>query len=166
MVSARWAVISVTCAAAVLVLPGVASASCAGTPAPSPYAFVGTVERTESADRLAVVHTEDGGEVEVRGGETRRGISTSNDRTYEIGAKYEFHPVNDTSPFEDGACTATRLLTSAAEPPELTAGLQSGGEEPASIGSVLPPVVVSAAVLLTVLLALPLCRSARQRVAR
>lgn len=80
------------------------------------------------------------------------------------GATYEFHPVNDTSPFEDGACTPTRLLTSAAEPPELTAGLQSGGEEPASIGSVLlPPVVVSAAVLLTVLLALPLCRSARQR---
>jgi hypothetical protein len=36
--------------------------------------------------------------------------ATSVDRTYRAGAKYEFHPLNDTSPYQDNACTATHLI--------------------------------------------------------
>jgi hypothetical protein len=35
------------------------------------------------------------------------------DRTYEDGATYEFHVLNDASPYEDNACTATKLIGAA-----------------------------------------------------
>lgn len=122
----RWITAWFVCAAAVLLSPGSASASCAGTSPPSPFAFVGTVERTESMGRLAFVRAEDGGHVEVHGGETREGFATSNDRTYEDGATYEFHPIDEASPFQDDACTATRLL-------------ETAGDRPAERGSVSQP---------------------------
>jgi hypothetical protein len=103
-------------AIAVVLAPATATASCAGTPTPSPYAFVGTVERTESGGRIAFVRTEDGRDVTVWGGEVRAGVGSSVDRTYDVGATYEFHPRNDTSPFRDGACTATRLLSAGVSP--------------------------------------------------
>jgi hypothetical protein len=83
-----------------------ASASCAGPPAVSPYAFTGTVESTEAGGRIAQVVTDDGGTVEVRGASTPC-VVTSADRYYSVGRRYEFHPLNATSPYEDNACTAT-----------------------------------------------------------
>ena len=112
----RWVgwgvVVAVLAGVLVTAAPGVASASCAELHA-SPYAFVGTVEHTRSDGRLAVVRTESGRVVEVRGGETRNGFGSGEDRTYELGATYEFHPTNATGPFQDNACTATRLLVAA-----------------------------------------------------
>lgn len=87
-----------------------ASASCVGSPSPSPYAFNGTVVSTEADGRIAEVIAQDGRKVEVRGTPDASAITTV-DRTYEVGAQYEFHPVNDSSPYEDNACTATRKLS-------------------------------------------------------
>ena len=168
MVSVRWAVITVVCAAGVLFVSSTASASCAGQPTPSPHAFVGTVERTESAGRLAAVLTEGGREVEVRGGETREGVAASNDRTYDVGSTYEFHPVNAASPFQDNACTATRLLASAGELPARSVGDQPAGKitvpepgsgEPAPRGAGTQPIWLGAPFLLAGVLAVMLHRS-------
>ncbi len=65
---------------------------------------------------MARVRTEDGADVTVLGTPDRRSHITSVDRTYEVGARYEFHPINDTSPFEDTICSATRLLERNAVP--------------------------------------------------
>jgi hypothetical protein len=91
-----------------------ASASCVGSPSPSPYAFNGTVVSTEADGRIAEVIAQDGRKVEVRGTPDASAITTV-DRTYQVGARYEFHPVNDSSPYEDNACTATRKLSAADE---------------------------------------------------
>ncbi|GAA1219490.1 hypothetical protein GCM10009665_06980 [Kitasatospora nipponensis] len=32
------------------------------------------------------------------------------DRTYSVGLRYEFHPLNSSSPYHDNACTATRVV--------------------------------------------------------
>ena len=43
------------------------------------------------------------------------------DRRFDVGIRYEFHPLNGTSPYQDNACTATRevnehLTTQSARP--------------------------------------------------
>ena len=88
-----------------------AYASCAGSPEPSLHAFVGRVIATASHDRMATVHTDDGGTVQVVGTPFPVENSfSSGDRTYVVGVTYEFHPVTGTEPFEDNACTATRQV--------------------------------------------------------
>lgn len=95
--------------------PVPASASCAtDKPPPSPSAFVGVVTATASRGRVATVRIGSGTTVEVVGTPGRRrdeSAATSVDRAYEVAGRYVFHPVNDSSPFEDNACTATRLLS-------------------------------------------------------
>jgi hypothetical protein len=61
--------------------------------------------------------------------------ATSVDRTYEVGAKYEFHPLNDTSPYRDNACTATHLIgASSPDPsgPAAAAGSGTASGEPST----------------------------------
>lgn len=92
-----------------------AAASCAtDSPARSPYAFVGTVIATSEGDRVAEVVTDDGVAVIVRGAQDTSGFGntyTSVDRRYALGGRYEFHPLNNESPYSDNACTATRQLS-------------------------------------------------------
>ncbi len=90
--------------------PVQAVASCATSEGlRSQWSFEGVVTAVRSKERIATVRTDDGRTVEVRGGNSR--AVTSVDRTFEAGGRYEFHPVNTSSPFEDNACTATRLLS-------------------------------------------------------
>lgn len=89
-----------------------AFASCALAVPGSPYAFVGVVVSTQSHGRVAGVRTAAGEMVEVRGTpDTAENAASSADRTYEVGGRYEFHPVNASSPFDDNSCTQTRLLS-------------------------------------------------------
>jgi len=95
-----------------------AYASCAtGHPPRSLAAFTGVVTSTRWQGRLAEVRTDAGRSVTVRGTPGGRSTMTSVDRSYEVGGRYEFHPVNDSSPFEDNNCTATRLLSRGAAVP-------------------------------------------------
>lgn len=95
---------------------GGANASCAFPPSTSGSTFTGTVLTTQNNDRIAQVRTDAGAEVTVLGTESPDGTSASSvDRTFLAGARYEFHPINDTTPYRDNACTATRQLTAAAE---------------------------------------------------
>jgi hypothetical protein len=71
------------------------------------------VTSTERDGRIARVRTDDGQDVEVDGTPSATG-ATSVDRTYAVGTRYEFHPLNATSPFQDNACTSTRSLASQA----------------------------------------------------
>lgn len=72
--------------------------------------FTGVVVSTSMQGRVALVQTAEG-IVEVRGTAVDSGNAvTSVDRTYVVGGRYEFHPTNAASPYEDNACTATRLL--------------------------------------------------------
>lgn len=97
-----------------------ASASCGPRPAPSPDAFVGTVVETELDGRQATVETADGDTVTVVGTPNPRPSTfTTVDRTFEVGATYEFHPVNSADPYEDNACTRTHQLRGDAIPAEL-----------------------------------------------
>lgn len=86
-----------------------ASASCVEPAPTSPAVFTGTVLTTESDGRIAQVRTDDDRSVEVRGTPSPGGI-TSVDRTYIVGTRYEFHPINATDPFEDNICTNTHAL--------------------------------------------------------
>jgi hypothetical protein len=103
-------------AAALLVTSGQApaGASCASI-SRSPWSFAGVVTQVSSDDRIATVRTDDGRLVEVRG--ALHHSFTSIDRTYSPGGRYEFHPLNDSSPFEDNNCTATHLLSQGPVPP-------------------------------------------------
>ena len=102
---------------AILVPVAPANASCAASPAPSPHRFTGVVIATRSHDRIATVRTDAGATVVVRGTSARDDDGyTSVDRTYEQGARYEFHPDNATSPFMDSACSATHLIARGATP--------------------------------------------------
>jgi hypothetical protein len=87
-----------------------ASASCATPSRVSPWVFTGTVVSTERDGRVAAVRTDDGHRVEVVGTASTSGF-TSVDRAYEIGERYEFHPTNSTSPFQDNICTRTHLVS-------------------------------------------------------
>jgi hypothetical protein len=76
----------------------------------SQWVFTGTVLSTERDGRVAAVQTEAGHRVEVVGTASTGGF-TSVDRAFEIGARYEFHPTNSTSPFQDDICTRTHLVS-------------------------------------------------------
>ncbi|MDQ3503454.1 MAG: hypothetical protein M3486_07570 [Actinomycetota bacterium] len=96
---------------------GVADASCVAPPTTSASSFTGTVLATQDKDRIAQVRTDAGAEVTVVGTESPDADSASSvDRTFVTGARYEFHPLNEASPFRDNACTATRQLKAAANP--------------------------------------------------
>jgi len=97
--------------ALVVTVSGPAQASCAGPPTDSPYAFTATVVKVEDNDRVATVVRVDGREVVVLGSPYLGGSrGTSVDRHYALGGRYEFHPRNSKSPYEDDACTATRQI--------------------------------------------------------
>lgn len=105
-------------AAPLLLAAPAAHASCAGPPEPSPHAFVGTVIDVEAGGRIATVVRDDGTRVEIHGSPTPHdGAVTSVDRRFAAGGRYEFHPENARSPFEDNACTATRQLAGPTPPP-------------------------------------------------
>ena len=86
-----------------------ASASCAAPARQSPHAFTGVVVGTANDGRTATVRTDDGRTVKIIGAESGRAV-TSVDRGFRTGYRYEFHPLNDASPYRDNACTATREL--------------------------------------------------------
>ena len=92
-----------------------AAASCVtDSPDPSPNAFLGTVIATSEEDRVAEVVTDDGTTVTVEGTEYTSWWSNSRssvDRRYALGGRYEFHPLNEKSPYSDNSCTATRQLS-------------------------------------------------------
>lgn len=104
--------------------PEAAVASCAEIQVRSANAFTGVVLATRSRGRVATVRTDAGATVEVVGTPSPGSAATSVDRTYEVGARYEFHPLNGASPYQDNACTATRLLSSTAPS---AAGSESAG---------------------------------------
>ncbi len=92
---------------------GTASASCVAPEQQptSPHVFTGVVVSTSLAGRVAVVRTDAGEEVVVRGTTASAdNEATSADRSYVVGGRYEFHPLNATSTFADNACTRTLLL--------------------------------------------------------
>jgi hypothetical protein len=117
-----------------------ASASCVASPPASPWAFTGTVVSTEHDGRVAAVRTDDGRRVEVVGTSSVSGF-TSVDRDFEIGARYEFHPANSTSPYEDNICTRTHLISSPPTEPttETTLGIAhkrpAAGDTPSGLGT-------------------------------
>lgn len=108
--------------AAVLLVawPVAAQASCAGPPEDSPHAFIGTVLSVENEGRVANVVLDDGSRAVVHGSPSLgQHTRSSVDRLFAPGGRYEFHPINDASPFQDNACTATRQLAGPTpEPPE------------------------------------------------
>jgi len=134
-------------AAAVLVTWGQAPAvaSCASISG-SPWSFAGVVTQVRSDNRIATVRTDDGRLVEVRG--ALYDSFTSIDRSYSPGGRYEFHPLNDSSPFEDNNCTATHLLSQGPVPP---------AERPSRVG----PVAGAAAAVLILTVIISLRRSRR-----
>ncbi|GAA4979155.1 hypothetical protein WHI96_03885 [Pseudonocardia tropica] len=96
-----------------------ATASCVPDPRRSEDAFTGTVASTSTDGRVAQVRTDDGRDVQVVGSPTPRpNTATSVDRSYATGTRYEFHPLNPASPYEDDLCTATHEVAAAfAAPP-------------------------------------------------
>jgi hypothetical protein len=81
---------------------------------------------------VAEVVTDEGEKVTVQGTEDASWFSNSYssvDRRYALGGRYEFHPLNDESPYSDNACTATRQVSG----PPLSAFPESRAD-----GSVLP----------------------------
>lgn len=103
----------------IMVSSEIAHASCAGPPEPSPHEFTGTVIDTAEQGRVATVVTDAGRQVEVLGTQGTNWFTNSYssvDRRYALGARYEFHPLNDETPYRDNGCTATTHLAG----PELT----------------------------------------------
>jgi len=90
-------------------------ASCAVSSSQSPFWFTGTVVSTTNADRTATVRTDDGRIVIVRGSEAEGpDAHTSADRSYRVGVRYEFDPVNASSPYQDNICTGTHPVDASA----------------------------------------------------
>lgn len=128
-------------AAALIAGPGPAHASCAvqlplvESLAASSVVFTGTVLSVEGGDRIAQVLVDEvwkGGplpaQVEVRGGPGDPQAITSVDRSFARGDKYLFVPINDESPFQDNACTATREYSPELEDSRpLDASMPNGG---------------------------------------
>jgi hypothetical protein len=90
-------------------VPGVAHASCTGSPALSPNGFTGTVVRLGADDRQAFVQKDDGTQVEVDGGTIGGGFS-GEDFDFVLGARYQIEPENSRPPFLVNDCTATTRL--------------------------------------------------------
>lgn len=110
--------IALVLAAALLAGPAAtAQASCAASDNRSPYAFTGLVVATRAHDRVATVKTDEGQTVEVHGGPDDSDVFTSLDRAFERGGRYDFHPTNSSSPYQDDQCTATRLVSRVSLPP-------------------------------------------------
>lgn len=119
---AVWAIsIGLLPVAAAFFGPAPAQASCIPSPLTSPYYFTGTVTAVSNAGSIAItvgnagrtatVHTDDGRTVTVLGSDAAGpNAATSVDRTYQVGVRYEFHPLNATSPYQDNACTATHPI--------------------------------------------------------
>jgi hypothetical protein len=105
------------------VVPAVGS--CAETQIRSPYAFTGVVVSTRSQGRVATVRTDTGATVQVLGTPETNSVATSVDRTYQVGGRYEFHPINSSSPYQDNACTFTHLLSLAPPSSEPAAATNS-----------------------------------------
>lgn len=118
----RHALVPLLVVAALAVPTSSVATSCVG-PVRSRHAFVGTVLSTTSGGAVAVVRTEAGRTVQVEGSQ-----GTSVEQTYEVGRRYEFHPVNAASPYQDHLCTATRVL----QPGEVPAAAQGDGDGGAS----------------------------------
>jgi hypothetical protein len=115
-----------------------ASASCAAPPSVSPWVFTGTVVSTERDGRVAAVQTDDGHRVEVVGTtSTSTNGFTSVDRAYEVGARYEFHPANSTSPFQDNICTRTHVISpaTAATTPGTANTRPAASDAPSGLGT-------------------------------
>lgn len=94
--------------------PGPALASCAAPARTAAHPFIGTVTGVVNQGRTATVRTDDGRTVTVQGSAADTpGAATSVDRTFEQGMRYEFHPINDGSPYRDNACTATHPFAGA-----------------------------------------------------
>jgi hypothetical protein len=102
-------VVALLAAGIVAATGGPAVASCVPPPVTSSHAFTGTVVLTVAEGRITYVVTDGGRVVEVRG-TPDPSVVTSVDRTYRVGWRYEFHPLNASSPYEDNACTATHEL--------------------------------------------------------
>jgi hypothetical protein len=105
---------------------GPAAAACPESPSPSPYAFTGVVTKVRNDGRVATVRTDNGRTVQVIGGETGANQSSSVDRRYAVGGRYEFHPRNATSPYLDDSCSATRQLSGPAYDRSMNSHTPSG----------------------------------------
>jgi hypothetical protein len=142
---ARLLAVALVSGAFVTWAAGTAAASCNAGRQVSPDAFTGTVLSVELEGRVAHVRTDDGRTVVVRGTDSDSpNAFTSVDRTYSAGARYEFHPINATEPYQDNACTATREI---AAPTGTAGGAAPPATDPtrAASGSVLGGAVVAAA---------------------
>ena len=141
-----------------------ASASCAAPPPVSPLVFTGTVVSTERDGLVAKVRTDDGRRVEVVGTPSTTGM-TSVDRTFEVGARYEFHPLNETSPFQDNACTDTHVIaaptTTAKATPDAARRQPASGDGPSGAGTVAAIGGTGAAIVLVAALVIWRRRNAR-----
>lgn len=93
--------------------PGATSAaSPTPTASTSPYAFQGSVVALGNGGLDATVVRKDGVVVQVHGGTGRLGAIGPDDRIFVVGAVYQFEPLNDASPYQDNACTATKVIWS------------------------------------------------------
>src|SRR5215831_13239064 len=101
---------------ALVVSPAPAFASCVYPPRTSANAFVGMVTDTSHGGRVATVRTDAGAVVTVIGTPDLGSGATSVDRAYVVGTRYEFHPINNGSPYQDNACTATHEVASGPGP--------------------------------------------------
>jgi hypothetical protein len=96
--------VAVIVALSVAVAPRPAYASCAASPSVSPYRFDGVVLQVTNLTRTALVRTDNGRVVTVRGSDAEGpNAATSVDRGYQVGVRYEFDPENDSSPYRDNA---------------------------------------------------------------
>lgn len=118
----------------VLLAAAPAYASCVLPPRVSAHPFTGTVVSVSNAGRTASVRTDDGRIVGVHGSEADQpGAFSSVDRTYDVGVRYEFHPINDADPYQDNICTATHpILASAGGSPASSATPSRAGGDPSS----------------------------------
>jgi hypothetical protein len=136
--------------AANLLGPAPAQASCVQPPLTSPHQFTGTVTRVGNAGRTATVHTDDGRTVTVLGSEADRpNAATTVDRTYQVGVKYEFHPLNDSSPYQDNACTATHPIGARSPDPNGPPAVDGGDAGSGAPSTSLVLGITAAVILLT-----------------
>jgi hypothetical protein len=149
---------------------GSAQASCAGPPVLSAQleaatvAFVGTVVATTDGGRQARVRVESIWKgpslplyVDVYGSPASgTNAATSVDRTYQVGQKYLFVPVDDQRPFQDNDCTATQPYTTSVAgyaPADPRTPDPRAASDPELPGGSLLPLAILGAILIVGLLA-------------
>ena len=97
-----------------------------------------------------MVHTDDGRTVTVRGSDADGpNAATTVDRTYQVGVRYEFHPLNDTSPYRDNACTATHPIGARSPDPNDPAAAGGGDAATGAPSTSLWLGIAAAVILLT-----------------